>query len=246
MSFAGASAPQRWTLSRPRGDGWSEVVHQLLGDGVFAGDSHRTTIVAGEGSRLVVRGIAPTALRGSEPSSVATRLIVRRGARVLYLPGPLVPHAGSTHTNALRVEVADGGGILFATTTTPGRIAMGEHGAFERLSLRTVVHVAGKLCLGEDASLSGAEVSGTGSFDSASAYVSVVAAGAIDAAEARWWDQFVDAPSQIAVSKLRTGGMAARALFHSLGEAQSFLAEVELAVRSGPVAPNIPLACEQV
>jgi len=230
IQSARATAPQRWALSRPRKDGWNEVVHQLLGDGVFGGDSHRTAIVAGESSRLVVRGIAPTALRGGLASSMVTRIEVRTRASLLYFPGALVPHTGSNHATSLRIDVEVGGSALVATVMTPGRTGMGERGAFEYLRLRTAISVGREFCLSEDASLKGAVLAGAGGFGSASAYLSIVAVGASVASRPEWWSQ-LESPAPIAVSSLRCGGIACRALFGTLGEAQQFLEQVEGAVR---------------
>ncbi|MGK2964609.1 MAG: urease accessory protein UreD, partial [Tepidiformaceae bacterium] len=86
---AWAEAPQRWTLQQTAGDGWSEVAHQLLGEGAFGGDRTRTSIRVEEGGRAIVRAVAATPLRGNGVSTSAVRLRCESGGALVYLPGPL-------------------------------------------------------------------------------------------------------------------------------------------------------------
>jgi len=229
---AKAQAPQRWAYGCVAADGWADVTHQLLGDGVFGGDSVRTRIAVRENARLLVRGVAANSLRAGRASTAATSIVAGPGAAVIAMPGPLLPHARSQHAAGLTVHAASDAFVVASTIVTPGRTAMGERGAFTSLVLRTRVTVDGNLALFDDANVAGSEVQGAGSFVHSSASVSLVCLGRWPVADRSWWTGSETAGATLAVSTLRIGGLAVRGLFASLGAATTFLAQVERTARA--------------
>lgn len=232
---AAASSPQRWTATRPARDGWLDVTHQLLGDGIFGGDHHRMRVSLEAGTKAVLRSVTATSLRGGPESSFAARVTVRAGASFFYLPGALIPHAGSTHVSSLNI-VADGSArVLAAAVVTPGRTGMGERAQFDALRMRTRVTHGGELLLAEDATFEpeSAPFDSEAVFAGAGAVVSVIAAGPWCASAVEWWaNLFSDVGVAGYAGPLRLGqGVRAAAICGSLGAALAVMEEIERRVR---------------
>ncbi len=239
---AAASQPQRWGAVRQAGGGWVEAVHQLLGDGVFAGDLHRTSIIARRNAHLAVRGLTATPARrpsrgAPAASATVTHIRAEADSTVLYLPGALLPQAGADHTTALRIEVAPGARVLVASVVVPGRSGMRERGDFERLRLRTVAHVGGTLAFAEDAEFrpATAGIDGPAVFNGFGAALSILALGDWDAATVGWWSSFAHDRLVGGATPLRTGGICVRALGRTLGDVLEALAAIEARVRGTSV-----------
>jgi urease accessory protein len=60
-------------------------------------------------------------------------------ARLEYLPDPLIPYAGSRHTQSTDIRLAPGAALFWWETLAPGRQAAGESFAFERLRIESEV-----------------------------------------------------------------------------------------------------------
>ncbi|MBI2765066.1 MAG: urease accessory protein UreD [Chloroflexi bacterium] len=243
IARAEATAPQRWTLARRAADGWCGATHQLLGDGVFGGDLHRTAITAGAATRLVVRSMAAMPLRGPGPGATVTHLRAGPGATLIYLPGALIPQRDSDHAAGLRIDAAAGARVLAATIVVPGRSGMGERGAFRRLRLRTVVHAGGRLAFAEDAVYepSSADIDSPGMFAGAAASLTVLAAGAWPAGGEALWERLVSCAGIVGGGgSLRAGGSCFRGLCDSLGAALAGVAALETAARSGVDPATMP------
>lgn len=229
-----ATAPQRWTLQRRASDGWADLVHEVGGGGVFGGDVNRTTIRAGAGTRLVVRGISATPARGNRRAITATRLVAEAGSTILYLPSALIPQTGADHTASVRIDVGRGARVLAASVVVPGRSAMGERGAFARLRMRTVAMLDGELAFAEDATLTpaSAPIDAPSAFAGDDAALSVVAIGDWAPSTLTWWSE-IDVPQCVrgSAARLRGGGVGYRALSRSLGDAIAMLDVIEGAIR---------------
>ncbi|MGE3857817.1 MAG: urease accessory protein UreD [Dehalococcoidia bacterium] len=244
--LASAAVPQRWASTRIAHDGWVEAVHQAVGDGVFAGDEHRTHIEA-RGAALLVRGLTATPLRRGRAATV-TRLVARQGGTLVHLPGPLLPQVDADHVNALRVDVDATSRMLAASIVTPGRTGMGERGRFARLRVRTVARVAGALAFAEDASIEPATVplDGPAVFDGAGAALSLLALGDWPLADPAWWRDVLPAEARGGASRLRTGGVCVRLLLPTLGGALAFIDVVEAAVRANGRDGAMPSVMREV
>lgn len=231
ISRAFAQAPQRWTYGQPAADGWSEVSHQVLGDGAFGGDRSRAAIRVHPGASLVVRGVAATPLRGDGESAAVVRIRAEAGGAVIYAPGAIVPHAGSSHTSSLRVSADVGARVFAATTLVPGRSAMGETGAFVRLRMKSRVELAGELALSEDTEVVADDLARMGSLGNSGAFVSAICLGEWTPGDNSWWAAAAGDRGLVACSPLRTAGVSVRGLFRTLGDAHEFLAAVESRLR---------------
>lgn len=236
VTVAQASVPQRWAFGRYSPGGWTEVIHQLLGDGVFAGDRIRTRIHVRAGAHAVVRGVAATPLRPGTHSIAATRIEVAEQASLIYLPGAFVPHAGASHASSLTVNAAEGARVMAATLVTPGRTAMGERGRFTRLDLRTRASSGGETVWFEDTTLGPSGVLNAFAIGSYGVSLALLCLGDWAPSEPRWWRQFESPGSMVGVSAMRQQGVAVRGLFPGLGSAAAFLERAEQAARAEFVA----------
>ena len=233
-----ASSPQRWNRTQRAADGWTEAIHQLVGDGLFGGDFLTTSVAARGPSRLVVRSVAATPLRGSEPSAACVHLSATGGSQIVYLPGPLLPQRGSESTQSLRIDVDADSAVFAASIVLPGRLAMGERAAFHRLRFRTTARVVGELGLAEDSEVlpSQVDLDGPAMLAGAAAVVSFIALGHWPPASPVWWDLPIAHVTGVVAgaSSLRTGGVIVRALCADLGAALQLTTSIEPAVRALP------------
>lgn len=235
VAHAYAAAPQRWAFGAPSGDGWVDVCHQAVGDGVFAGDCCRATIEVGRTARAVVRSITATPLRGPGKSATITRIRVAADGTLLHLPGALIPQRESDHAVVLRVDAAAGARVLLTSAVVLGRTGMGERGAFTRLRTRTSLRYGGALSYADEAALrpSAWLSEGAAGLGAAQAALSVFAIGDWPPSEPGWWDAFTDFPTaRRGVSRLRLGGVTFRALCATLGDTQELVAGIERAARA--------------
>lgn len=225
---AAATAPQRWTAAPREGGRWIDAFHQVLGDGIFAGDRLHTSVDAGGGVTAVVRGIAATGLRPGRPSLAMTRMAVRDGARLLYLPGAMMPFAGANHTASLSLDARRGGCVLAMAVLLPGRSGRGERCAFERLRLRTTARLDGEVLFAEDTLIQGDQwLDGPAGFAGAGAVVSGVVLGRWPLADPAWWRELRLPPEMIGgASGLAEACAVFRGLCASLGVAQQFLEDL--------------------
>lgn len=235
-AFAGA--PQRWNLGGTSGGGWFDAVHQLVGDGLFDGDVALTRVSVLPGARAVVRGISATPLRPGRSVAAAT-VNVRDGA-LLWLPGAIVPHAGSCHGASVDVRASQGSEVLVASALVGGRTAWGETGAFHAVRLRTCVRYGGTMAFAEDVLVKPGDLVAPTGFGAFEAYVSLLALGP------SLGRAFADVSCLVngvaGTSELRAGGVAVRALFPHLGAAREFVEGVELRAKEA-LAPCPGGAC---
>ncbi len=231
VARAFAASPQRWTVSSPSIDGWTTATHQLLGDGSFGGDTSRTIVSVRPGAKLLVQGVTATALRGCGASMAATHLRVARGGAVLHIPGPVVPHRGSTHDASLHIDADDGAFVLAASTLVAGRMGLGERGAYERLRLHTKVTVGGSLAFREELEVDPDEWASSPLVSHTEALVTVIFVGAQTEFELAEWQALAGPNAFLGASPLRVGGHIVRGVFADLGAAQKFLGVLETNTR---------------
>ncbi|MDE3178582.1 MAG: urease accessory protein UreD, partial [Acidobacteriota bacterium] len=62
-----------------------------------------------------------------------TRIDVKEGASLEYLPGHLIPHAGAALRQSLRIEMAAGSKAVISDSLAAGRVAHGERWSFREL-----------------------------------------------------------------------------------------------------------------
>lgn len=143
----GAQQPP-WRVVRGFPDARGGVLVHLhnVSGGVLAGDDLTLVVDVGAGAKAQVTSTGATRLyrhrERSEDSRQNNLLTVGKGALLEYLPDALIPYASSRHNQRTSVLLADGATFFWWETLAPGRKAMGETFAFERLSIETEIRTA--------------------------------------------------------------------------------------------------------
>ncbi len=140
--------PWRVVRAFPREDGGSLVHLHNVSGGVVAGDRLSLTIHVGPGCAAQVTSTSATRLyrhrMGSSDSEQNTQITVAEGGLLEYLPDPMIPFAGSRHCQRTTVSLAHGAAFFWWETLAPGRQAMDEVFAFDKLSIQTEVRSPGR------------------------------------------------------------------------------------------------------
>jgi len=132
-----------WKVVRAfSGENGGSLVHlHNVSGGVLSGDHLTLDIDAGPGSIVQVTTTGATRLyrhrQGAARSEQHVKIHVAEGALLEYLPDPLLPFAGSRHRQCTSVSLADRATLLWWDVLAPGRQAMGETFAFDRLHIQT-------------------------------------------------------------------------------------------------------------
>ncbi|GIW13167.1 MAG: hypothetical protein KatS3mg062_0606 [Tepidiforma sp.] len=225
---AAAAAPQRWTIGDSSG-GWLTVHHQLIGEGCFPGERLRTRITVRQGASALVAAVAATPLRAGPPSLAAVRITVEPGARLIYAPGTLIPHAGAGHASILHAAVHPAGGLAILQAFTAGRTAH-ESPAFREFRLRTALRVGDTLALDEDVHILPADWPG-----GTHVVASVIALGGWPPAASAWWNNLAASLPFAAAADLRAGGTQVRAILPDYTAARTFFEAAIAHLREAPL-----------
>ncbi|MEO8593532.1 MAG: urease accessory protein UreD [Candidatus Solibacter sp.] len=138
----------------PNEDGGALVHLQNVSGGVLAGDRMETEIEVGAGAIAQVTTTGATRLyrhrAGAADSEQQVRIHVGEGACLEYLPDMTIPFRGSRHRQSTTAKLEAGALLFWWETLAPGRQAMGERFAYERLQIRNEVRTAQRPLLLEE------------------------------------------------------------------------------------------------
>ena len=116
----------RWRF--PRSSNPCEAALINTGGGIAGGDSYSVSLTLGEGAE--VEATTPSAERiyrsNGPAASIATRLELRPGARLFWLPQETLVFEGARLERRLEVDTSGEAEFLIAETLVFGRLAMGE------------------------------------------------------------------------------------------------------------------------
>jgi urease accessory protein len=116
----------RWRF--PRASNPCEAAIVNTGGGVAGGDSYSISLALGEGAE--VEASTPSAERiyrsNGPAASIATRLALRPGARLFWLPQETLVFEGARLERRLEVDTSGDAEFLIVETLVFGRLAMGE------------------------------------------------------------------------------------------------------------------------
>ena len=135
-------------LNKPYWDGHALIV-QIVNPtaGIFAGDTLTSRVAVEGGARVLLT--TPSANRihamPSGRASLEQHFSVADGAWLEVMPELFIPQAQCRYRQRTSVEVADGGGLFFVETLTPGRVARGENFAFTEIGWEFELRHAGHL-----------------------------------------------------------------------------------------------------
>lgn len=122
-----------------------EVILQDVSPGLLPGDSLQADVLVGDEAALVVSGQGATRIYPSESGEAAqsrTSLVVSGAGTLWWLPGPLIPFREARYESRVAVRLDAASRFAFMEIITPGRVAMGEFHAYQRLDLRVRIDVA--------------------------------------------------------------------------------------------------------
>ena len=149
--------PWRVLRAFPQEGGGTLVHLQNVSGGILAGDDLELGIELAAGAIAQVTTTGATRLYRHRPgvrdSRQRTTIAIAEGATLEYLPDMLIPFAGSRHEQSTRISVGPRAAVFFWETLAPGRQAMGETFAYDRLAIRTEVRTAERPVLIESALL---------------------------------------------------------------------------------------------
>src|SRR5579863_784569 len=113
--------------------------------GVLGGD-HLTTEIAQEAGTHVCL-TTPSATRiyrtADKPAILETVIRLDEGATLEYFPDHVIPHAGSSLLQSLRMEMSSGARAIILDSMASGRVAHGERWSFTEMDSRTEVYACG-------------------------------------------------------------------------------------------------------
>ena len=125
--------------------------------GVLAGDRLELNIEVEEDAAAQITTTGATRLyrhrAGRNDSEQRTRILVRDGGMLEYLPDSIIPYAGSRHVLHTEIRLGRASTLFWWEVLAPGRLAAGERFAFERLHVRTELRCQARPILKEDYSL---------------------------------------------------------------------------------------------
>ncbi|WP_084599235.1 urease accessory protein UreD [Actinoplanes subtropicus] len=138
---------------RTGGRGGGGVTVHLVGGaaGPLRGDDLRVEVAVGAGARLTVRSVAAQLVLPGRAGLPASRLDIRAevAGTLCWLPEPLIAAAGCDHVTNTRVDIAEGGVVLWREDLVCGRHA--EPSGTVRLS--TTIRYAGSTLYRHDLSV---------------------------------------------------------------------------------------------
>jgi urease accessory protein len=145
-----------WKVVRAfRQPGSGVLVHlNNVSGGVLAGDRLALDVEVLAGATAQITTTGATRLyrhrAGALDSEQITTFSVGENARLEYLPDPLIPYAGSRHTQRTKIQLEAGASLFWWEVLAPGRQASGETFAFERLRIASEVRTRSLPLLRED------------------------------------------------------------------------------------------------
>ena len=143
MHVSSQDPPWKVIRAFPQGNGGALVHLHNVSGGILTGDRLSLEIAVGAGAIAQVTSTGATRLyrqrAGAPDSEQHLSISVAEGAVLEYLPDALIPFAGSRHVQRTTATLADNASFFWWEILAPGRQAMGEQFAFDRLHIETDV-----------------------------------------------------------------------------------------------------------
>src|SRR5579872_5674348 len=114
--------------------------------GVLGGDHLTTEITLEAGTHVCLT--TPSATRiyrtADKPANLETVIRLDEGATLEFFPDHVIPHAGSSLLQSLRIEMARGARAIILDSMASGRVAHGERWSFTEMDSRMEIRICGK------------------------------------------------------------------------------------------------------
>src|SRR5690606_11387907 len=142
-----AHQPLKVVRAFDAGDGAALVHLHNVSGGILGGDQFALNFHVGKDARTQITTTSATrvyrARQGDQSASQHTSIQVEENGLLELLPDPLIPFAGSDYEQRTVIDLADGAGLFWWETVTPGREARGEVFAYDRLAVMTEITACG-------------------------------------------------------------------------------------------------------
>jgi len=139
-----------WKVIRAfRAPGGELLVHlNNVSGGILGGDqlALRVEVAAGANAILTTTGATRLyrARAGSAMARQSAEIHIGKGARLEFLPDPLIPFGGSRFEQSTAITLEEGATLFWWETLAPGRTAMGEVFLYEQLRLRMEIQTGSR------------------------------------------------------------------------------------------------------
>ncbi|MCH3973057.1 MAG: urease accessory protein UreD [Oscillospiraceae bacterium] len=145
-------APYKVTSPFADPDGSISVIVMYASAGILENDTAFVELHAGRDSCVRVTNQSYGKIFKMEQGGAVKdiRISVDKGARLAFLPKPVIPFAGSRFQCSTQIEVARGGSLVYRDILSCGRLARGEEFAFESYRTRLSIRYSGRLVLNEN------------------------------------------------------------------------------------------------
>jgi urease accessory protein len=134
-----------WKVVRafPQPTGGTLVHLNNVSGGVLAGDRLALEVAIEPSAEAQITTTGATRLyrhrAGASDSEHSAVFRIGEGARLEYLPDPVIPYGGSRHMQRTAFHLAEGASLFWWEVLAPGRQASGEIFAFDRLCVQSEI-----------------------------------------------------------------------------------------------------------
>lgn len=112
----------------------------------MAGDENEIKLFVGENCNVIFtdQGYQKLFNTNGGVSKQSIKLVVRKNARLCYMPHPIMTFTGCEHISMGKVNITESSELIFSETYCCGRTAMGEEFGLKRFRSRTEIAIDGR------------------------------------------------------------------------------------------------------
>lgn len=126
--------------------GWTKYISMCGSAGVLAGDENEIKLFVGENCKVIFtdQGYQKLFNTNGGVSKQSIKLVVRKNARLCYMPHPIMTFTGCEHISMGKVNITESSELIFSEIYCCGRTAMGEEFGLKRFRSRTEIAIDGR------------------------------------------------------------------------------------------------------
>ena len=126
--------------------GWAKYISMCGSAGVLAGDENEIKLFVGENCKVIFtdQGYQKLFNTNGGVSKQSIKLVVRKNARLCYMPHPIMTFTGCEHISMGKVNITESSELIFSEIYCCGRTAMGEEFGLKRFRSRTEIAIDGR------------------------------------------------------------------------------------------------------
>lgn len=126
--------------------GWAKYISMCGSAGVLAGDENATKLYIGENCKVIFtdQGYQKLFNTNGGVSRQNIKLVVRKNAKLCYIPHPIMTFTGCDHISNGKVSITESSSLIFSEIYCCGRTAMGEEFGLKSFRSRTEIAIDGR------------------------------------------------------------------------------------------------------